>query len=318
MTRRPSSSETASSRRALLAAAAAFGAAVLSAVPGEARAADAKPATAAGKAPPILIPDSHKLSGFAVGCQAWTFNRFTVLEAIEKTAAAGGRVIEFYPGQKFRKDQPAVTFSHNAPAAVVEQVRAKLMEHDLLAVNYGVVALPPKEAEVRKVFEFARRMNIPAVTSEPPVESLDLIEACVAEFDVRLCVHNHPKRANDPTYKFWDPQWVLDQVKRRDPRMGACADTGHWVRSGVRPVDALKILAGRVFSSHLKDLNAFGTTKAHDVPYGTGVSGVKEILDELKRQGFDGNISIEYEYKQDDNLTEVTKCVEFVEAYGKA
>jgi len=104
-------------------------------------------------------------------------------------------------------------------------------------------------------------------------------------------------------------------VKDRDPRMGACADTGHWVRSGVKPVEALKILQGRVFSSHLKDLNEFGKTSAHDVPYGTGVSGVKEILDELRRQKFDGNISIEYEYKQEDNLEEVTKCIEFVKAY---
>jgi hypothetical protein len=28
------------------------------------------------------IPDSCKTGGFAVGCQAWTFNRFSVMEAI--------------------------------------------------------------------------------------------------------------------------------------------------------------------------------------------------------------------------------------------
>ena len=36
--------------------------------------------------------------------------------------------------------------------------------------------------------------------------------------------------------------------------------------------------------------------RAHDVPYGTGVSDIPAILDELKRQGFAGNISIEYEW----------------------
>ena len=108
------------------------------------------------------------------------------------------------------------------------------------------------------------------------------------------------------------------RVKNRDPRIGACADTGHWVRSAVKPIEALKILEGRVFSSHLKDLNEFGTTKAHDVPYGTGVSGIKEILDELRRQNFDGNISIEYEFKQEDNLAEVTQCIEFVKKYKPA
>jgi sugar phosphate isomerase/epimerase len=295
-------------RRALLAGAAAFAV-------GRSGAWSLAEDVPAAKAPPLKIPDSHKISGFALGCQAWTFNRFSVLEAIEKTALAGARVIEFYPGQKLRKDQPAVAFNHGSPKAVIEQVQAKLKEHDILAVNYGVVGLPPKEDEIRKVFEFAKLMGIPAITSEPPVESLDLIEKCVKEFDIRLCIHDHPKRATDPAYKFWDPNWVMAQVKNRDPRMGACADTGHWVRSGVKPVEALKILEGRVFSSHLKDLNEFGTTKAHDVPWGTGVSGVKAILDELKRQNFDGNISIEYEYKQEDNLPEVTQCVEFVKNY---
>ncbi len=44
------------------------------------------------------IPDDCKSGGFFVGCQAYTFNRFTVFEAIEKTAEAGGKVIEFFPG----------------------------------------------------------------------------------------------------------------------------------------------------------------------------------------------------------------------------
>ncbi len=45
------------------------------------------------------IPAEFQTGGFAIGCQAYTFNRFTAFEAIEKTAEAGGKVIEFYPGQ---------------------------------------------------------------------------------------------------------------------------------------------------------------------------------------------------------------------------
>src|SRR4051794_10209375 len=215
------------SRRSFLAtAAAAAGAVALSRLSGRAFA-------DAAKAPPIKIPDDHKINGFAIGCQAWTFNRFTVLEAIEKTAKAGGRVIEFYPNQTFRKDQPAVRWGHGAPQAVIEQVQAALKEHDIIPVNYGVVGLG-SAAEIKQVFEFAKKLGIPAVTSEPQPKVMADIEKAVKEFDIRLCIHDHPKRDNDPSYKFWDPKWVLDQVKDRDPRMGACADTGHWVRSGVK------------------------------------------------------------------------------------
>ena len=54
------------------------------------------------------LPDSVKVGGFAIGCQAWTFNKFTVFEAIEKTRESGAKVIEFFPGQKLSKEQPDV------------------------------------------------------------------------------------------------------------------------------------------------------------------------------------------------------------------
>ena len=264
----------------------------------------------------VEIPDDCKTSGFALGCQAWSWNHFTVMEAIEKTAEVGGKVIEFYPGQRLRKDQPAVTFSHNSPDAVIDQVKEQLKKYNIRAVNYGVVGLPNDEAECRKVFEFAKKMGLRSVTSEPDAAAMDIIEKLVKEYDICLAIHDHPKRENDPNYKFWDPNYVLSLVKDRDKRMGSCADTGHWVRSGIKPIDALKILEGRVISSHLKDLNEF-SPKAHDVPFGTGVSDVKAILDELKRQGFQGNISIEYEYHQDNPLPEIKECVKYVQEYGK-
>src|SRR5690349_1832774 len=85
------------------------------------------------------IPEDCKIGGFALGCQAYTFNRFSVFEAIEKTAQAGGKVIEFYPGQKLSPDQPGVKWDHNASDEVIEQVKAQLTKHGLRAVNYGVV-----------------------------------------------------------------------------------------------------------------------------------------------------------------------------------
>src|SRR5262245_21142446 len=85
------------------------------------------------------IPDEYKTNGFAIGCQAYTFNRFTVFEAIEKTAEAGGKVIEFYPGQKLSKEEPTVKWDHNASEEVIAKVQAKLAQHKIKAVNYGVV-----------------------------------------------------------------------------------------------------------------------------------------------------------------------------------
>src|SRR5437879_10591647 len=79
------------------------------------------------------IPDEYKTGGFFIGCQAYTFNHFSVFEAIEKTAEAGGKVIEFYPGQKLSREQPDVKWDHNAPPEIIQKVKAKLDEHKMRA-----------------------------------------------------------------------------------------------------------------------------------------------------------------------------------------
>lgn len=259
------------------------------------------------------IPAEHRINGIAIGCQAYTFNRFSAFEAIEKTAAAGGKVIEFYPGQKLSPAEPDTKLDHNASPETLAKVKAKLAEHGLIAVAYGVVGLSKDEADCRKVFEFAKTMGIRVINTES-TDALDTAEKLVKEYDIQVGFHNHPKRENDPNYKVWDPNYIVELVKDRDPRIGACADTGHWMRSGLKPVDCLKILKGRIVSSHLKDLNGYGKG-VHDVPYGTGEADMPAILAELKAQGFSGPASIEYEHNWENSLPEVKQCIDFVKAW---
>ena len=260
------------------------------------------------------IPEDCRTGGFALGCQAWTFNHYSVMEAIQKTAEVGGKVIELYPGQKFSPEQPDVKFDHNATDEMITAVKAQLKKYGIRPVNYGVVGIPKDEAEARKIFEFAKKFELYGITTES-VDAMDMIEKLVKEYDIRVGFHDHPRQPANPGYRMWDPNYILSVVKDRDPRIGSCADTGHWVRSGLDPVACLKILQGHIISSHLKDLNE-KSPEAHDVPYGAGVSNIGGILDELNRQHFNGNISIEYEYNWTSNVPEVAQCIGFVRGHG--
>jgi sugar phosphate isomerase/epimerase len=262
-------------------------------------------------APPI--PPAYKIGGFAIGCQAYTFNRFSVFEAIEKTAQAGGRVIEFYPGQKLSKEQPDIKWDHSASDEVIQKVKDQLAKHNILGVGYGVVGISKDESEARKVFEFAKKMGLRVITTESE-DALDTIEKLVKEYDIMVAFHQHRRQLNNPNYKLWDPNYVLSIVKNRDPRIGACADTGHWATSGIKPLDGIKILRGRILGCHLKERTAIGEALP-DAIYGTGVTDTKGILDELKRQRFEGNISIEYENNWDNSVPDVAQCVGFVRGY---
>jgi sugar phosphate isomerase/epimerase len=283
------------------------------------------------------FPDDLKINGFVVGCQAYTFNRFTVFEAIEKTAYAGAHVIEFYPGQRLSPAESDVTFGHEPgraktgaeakprPAseplpegevkAVWDKVKAKLKEHNITPVAYGVVGLSKDEAATRKVFEFAKYFGIRVINTES-VDAIDTFEPLVKEFDIKVGFHDHPKRPNDPNYRMWDPNYILEVCQGRDPRIGSCADIGHWVRSGLKPIDCVRQLKGRIMSSHMKDLHA-PLPSGHDVHWGEGVSDVPAILEEYRAQGFEGPISIEYEYNWEANVEDAKACIDFVRAYKK-
>ncbi len=257
------------------------------------------------------IPDEAKQNGFAVGCQAYSFNRYSVFEAIEKTAQAGGKVIEFYPGQKLSKMEPDTVWDHSATTDTIAKVKEKLKQHGVTAVNYGVVS-GKDAADWRAIFEFAKGFDLYAITTED-VDKFDVIEPLVKQFDIKIAIHNHPRQVNKPDYKVWDPQYIVDVTKDRDSRIGACADTGHWMTSGINPVFALRVLNGRIISSHLKDKPDYGPS--HNVVFGTGRGEIGRCLDELHKQNFDGNLSIEHEYNWTKSVPDIKRCVDFVRNY---
>lgn len=226
--------------------------------------------------------------GWKISLQAWTCNHTTIAETIEVCKTVGIKYIELYPGQAIGGGIEG-KFDHNSPAEVRAKVKAMLAAGGITPVAYGVVTLSKDEKGSRQVFEFAKDLGLITINSEPPADAFDLLEKLVKEFDIRLGMHDHPK----PT-PYWHPDAVLKAAKGRDPRIGACADTGHWPRSEMLAVDCLKMLEGRIQSSHLKDTDKIGKG-ARDVVFGTGANDIPGQLAEFKRQGFKGPISIEYE-----------------------
>lgn len=263
----------------------------------------------------VTLPRSCRVGEFPAGAQAWTFHDFTAFEAIEKTAAAGGKTIEFYPDQRFSPDDPKLKLNHNLSDTDIARLKAELDKYGVRAVGYGCV-VGRDEADWRKIFEFAQKMGLYSITVDTTkaITDLDVIEKLVKEFNIRVGIHDHPKQKNDPNYRNWDPNFIYAQVKDRDPRIGSCADTGHWQTCGMDPLECLKELHGRVISLHLKDRTVRGP-EGHDVPYGTGTGEVPAILDELKSEGFRGFISVEYEYDDQNNVGEVKQCLDFLRDY---
>jgi sugar phosphate isomerase/epimerase len=262
--------------------------------------------------PAAPIPENLRQDGWFIGCQAYTFKEFSAFEAIAKTKEAGGNVIEFYPGQMLK---PGSTdkVSHNMSASALAELKAECVRQGVRPVNYGVVAAK-NAGEVRAIMAFAEKLELYSVCTES-TEQIDAWEAAAKEFDIKVAFHEHGGSMSNPNYKVWNPLYILGVVESRDRRIGACADLGHWCTSNLKPVECLRILKGRIISVHLKDKAAYGNAPV--VVAGQGVVDVAACLEELKKQKFDGHISVEHENDWTNSVPQVRADIDFVKAHAK-
>ena len=243
--------------------------------------------------------------GWQLAVHSYTFQKFSIFDAIDKSAALGVKYMSISGGLMLDGTNRITTvdLSDADRAAIDKKLRADGFGN---FVNIGVVQLPADEAKSRKVFEFAKKWGINILVSEPEFSALDTVEKLCKEYNIKVAIHEHPKGRSI----YWNPDTVLQAIKGRTPLMGACADVGHWMRSGLDPLECVKKLNGHIICLHFKDLNEMGPD-AHDVPWGTGVGKSKEIMAELKRQRFHGAFCVEYEYHWTNSSPEIAQCVKF-------
>jgi sugar phosphate isomerase/epimerase len=246
--------------------------------------------------------DPASALGWELAVHGRTFKNFPLFEAMEKTSALGVKYMSLPAGVNLEGTKPVQLV--DLSDTQIESIKQHAKSNGLTLVN-AYVPFPADEAQCRKSFEAARKLGIDMLMGEPDPDALDTVDKLCRGYNIRVAIHDHPKPS-----QYWNPQNVLDAIKGRSPLIGACADTGHWVRSGLDPVECLNILRGHVFCLHFKDLNE-KNRKAHDVPWGTGVGQCKAMMEELKRQGFHGAYCVEYEYHWDTSTPEVAQCVKF-------
>ncbi len=263
-------------------------------------------------------PTPAEKLGWQLAIHSYTFQKFSIFEAIDKTASIGVKhmsisgSVNLLDDEKKIKKVPTISMSDKD----LEAIKARMIEKKMDPVfeNMGVVKPTVDEAESRKIFEGAKRLGISVLVAEPETHNkmeelgpvMDVVEKLAKEYHIKVAIHNHP----GPKNFFWNPETVLAAVKDRSELLGACADVGHWVRSGLDPIDCLKKLEGRIITLHFKDLNE-KSLNAHDVIWGSGISNVKGMLQELKRQHFKGAICVEYEYNWDNSLEDIGECATY-------
>ena len=265
----------------------------------------AAPTIPSAKLTPAI--EAQERLGWRLGIEAYTFHKYTLFEAIDRTAQLGVPYMGGLSFQKVSKDIPK-NFDPQLSDDELEQIRLKLDSAGVRLLTYYFHQIPGDQGGCRKVFEFARKIGIETFMSEPAPEALDTIERFCDEYDINVAIHNHDRKAS-PHY--WHPEGILKVCQDRSKRIGACGDLGYWMRSGIDPIEAVNALKDRLVTVQMHDLHEL-SPEGHDVPWGTGVGKTGQVIREIHRLGIRPTMfGLEYSYNWFESMPEIARCIDF-------
>jgi len=235
-----------------------------------------------------------------LGIQLYSLRNYSVDEALQHAKNLGFEQVEFY----------SKMFPTDSSKETIDGIVSKVKELGLSISAHGVNKFTKDANANRKLFEFAKAAGIRTITADPDPDSFDSLNGLVKEFDIRVAIHNH-----GPTHRYNKALDVLKAIEGKDDRIGACADLGHYIRSGERPSDVIRLFKGRLYGVHLKDF-AEMKDKTEGVILGKGHLDCAEVFNAMNQVGFpaDGALSLEYEENPKDPLEDIRQCVAVAKA----
>jgi len=162
---------------------------------------------------------------------------------------------------------------------------------------------------LERVFEFARGLGVEVIVGVLDPDILPQLDELCEKYRIYYAIENH--RGN----VFQAADTILQALEAHSMYIGANADTGHFASAGLKPVEEVRRLAGRIYHVHFKDSD-------QRQPLGSGTADLPAVLAELKQQGYNRLLSIEhYEYRgiEDETLrTGLTQALAYVKELDQA
>lgn len=225
--------------------------------------------------------DADDYGGLPLGLQSYTLRDRPFKNAMEAMKNdLGLHWVEVYSGH----------VGWTTPQPKIDEAVAIMKANDVTVVSIGAVPVSAKEAETRKIFDFAKKLGMKNISISPSPDAFDLLDKLVDEYNITASIHDH-----GPGDRWGKIATIEEGIKNHNKKIGLCNDTGHFIRAGEDPLDACKRLKDRMYAMHLKDFKKDDKGKWQDVVLGEGSLDVDGIIKFLLDMKFDGALSIEYE-----------------------
>ena len=239
---------------------------------------------------------------FHLSCADWTFHLFDIDTALQTL-------------QKCDIHYLCIKDFHLPLDATEEQIKAfhaKCAEYGVTGYGVGPIYQNTEE-EVDKAFEYTRKVGAKVMLSVPPYELLPYVDKKIKEYpEIKYAIHLHGPDLD----VYQDATVIWDKVKDLDPRIGMCLDIGHDFRNGADPVADLEKYHTRVFDMHIKD-ETDNSKAGQCVEMGRGKIDFPAFVRMMRKVGYDGMCSLEYEKDMDNPFIGIAESYGYMKAVCK-
>lgn len=231
-----------------------------------------------------LLKGRHGSEDFKIGVAGFSYRKFDIDKTLEMLSSMGVKyfsVKDWWLPLDSTKEQ-------------MDAFKEKCASYGIEGYILGPIYMKSKE-EVDRAFDYAARYGSEVFIGVPDYELIDYVIEKVRQTGIRVAIHTHgPDGAAFPSiYK------IMELVKDPSLGVGCCLDMGHSVRSGEDIAKIVRKYHKWIYDIHIKDETA--ASKAGQTwEMGRGVIDFRPIVKALRKVGYKGVISLEFE-KNGDN-----------------
>lgn len=263
-----------------------------------------------------------RFKGVLIGSQSYSFRDRPLDKAIEAYAAVPLGEAELWQGHvEPRPDSARMSqMSAAEKAAARETLRKWRLETPLshfreIGDKFRAAGVDPyaynysfqddfTDEEIDRGFEMAKALGAKVITASANQKTVPRIAAGAKKHRMRVGMHNHSRI--DPN-EFATAE-DLEKAMATSKYICTNLDIGHFTAANQDAVGFLKKHHNRIVTLHVKDRKK---NQGENMLFGEGDTPIKEVLGLLKQNKWPIPANIEYEYKGQDSVEEVRRCLAY-------
>jgi sugar phosphate isomerase/epimerase len=202
------------------------------------------------------------------------------------------------------------TWRVDTPIAHFARIRQKFQSagQTIRAYNYSFGA-DFTDAEIDRGFEMAKALGSEYITASTTVAVAKRVAPFAEKHRMVVAMHNH-SNTKDPNEFATPESFAAGMAPSKYFKVNL--DIGHFTAANYDPVAYLREHHANITNLHIKDRRR---NDGPNVPWGTGDTPIRDVLQLLKKEKWPIIAFVEYEYRgAQSSVVEVKKCLDYTKA----